>query len=453
MRTEKIRIGPVGSGVIPGGMTRRDFVKAATAGVAMSLTAPLFVACSRERTTEHSDAGVPNAYAGTALDLIATTPGFSPPVASRVLALMGVALYESVAPGMDGFRPLAAVLPQFPITPISPGSEYHWPTVASHAMSRLLERIFPPDSPAMPQFAALRELFDADVSLPRMVRARSTERGATVADMVYLWSTGDGGHEGHLRNFPADYQRLTGPGLWEPTPPAFLETPLQPYWGTNRPFSSLQCAVGPPPPYSEDPASDFFSYATEVYEQSLDLTLEQQEIALFWADDPGTVTPPGHSVSMLRDVLIKEEADLQTAAEAYLRVGCAVADAFIQCWAVKYTWNLVRPVTFIRAHLDPEWTSLVPTPPFPEYSSGHSTQSGAWAEVMTAMFGDGYKFTDRTHEQTGLAARTYHSFHLAAEEAAVSRLYGGIHYRFANERGLEAGRCIGRAAAEIPLRA
>jgi hypothetical protein len=109
-------------------------------------------------------------------------------------------------------------------------------------------------------------------------------------------------------------------------------------------------------------------------------------------------------------------------------------------------------VTYIRANIDPEWNSLVTTPPFPEYSSGHSTQSAAWAEVMTAMFGDGYQFTDHTHDDLGLPPRTFISFRHAAEEAAVSRLYGGIHYRFGNENGLAAGICTGTAAAQLPLR-
>jgi hypothetical protein len=189
-----------------------------------------------------------------------------------------------------------------------------------------------------------------------------------------------------------------------------------------------------------------------VYDTSLTLTSEQEAIAEFWADDPGTLTPPGHSVSMLRQILEAEDSSLQTAAETYLRVGCAVADAFIQCWRTKYQWNLVRPITVIRANIDSEWSSLVTTPPFPEYSSGHSTQSGAWAEVMTSMFGGGYQFTDHTHDDHGFPPRSFTSFRHAAEEAAVSRLYGGIHYRFGNDNGLAAGICIGAAAAQLPLR-
>ncbi|MEX2622573.1 MAG: vanadium-dependent haloperoxidase [Acidimicrobiia bacterium] len=434
-------------------MTRRGFVRASSAGLAVSVSTPILVACSgpREGAGEF-DAEVADAYAGLALELIATTPGFSPPVASRVLGCMGVALYESVVPGMDGYRSLHAMLPGFPVTPLSPGSEYHWPTVANHALATILMRLFPSDAPNLGQVAALQESFDVGVDVPRAVRSRSVERGVTVAEMVSLWAMSDGGHQGYLHNFPANYVIPQGQGLWEPTPPGFQEIPLQPHWGANRPFVDAGCSVPPPPSYSVDTNSDFFGYAAEVHETGTSLTPAEQEVALFWADDPGTITPAGHSVSMLRQVLAAEKASLKIAAEAYLRVGCAIADSFIQCWDVKYTWNLVRPVTSIRANLDSEWSPLVSTPPFPEYSSGHSTQSGAWAEVMTSLFGDGYQFTDHTHDDMGLSPRTFSSFQDAAEEAAVSRLYGGIHYRFSNDNGLEAGRCVGRSAAKLSLR-
>jgi hypothetical protein len=298
---------------------------------------------------------------------------------------------------------------------------------------------------------AMMDGIDRELEVPGPIRRRSVDRGETVANMVLEWASTDGGHEGYRRNFPSGYVYPIGPGLWEPTPPGFQPIPLQPFWGENRPFVSSNCAAPPPPDYSVDPASEFYAYASEIYETSLNLTPEQIEIALFWADDPGTVTPPGHSFSMLRQVLIGEGVSLERAAEAYLRVGCCLVDAFIQCWRTKYIWNLVRPVTYIRANFDPQWISLVTTPPFPEYTSGHSTQSGAWAEVMTSLFGDGYGFTDHTHDETGLSARTFSSFHQAAVETAISRLYGGIHYRFGNDNGLASGICVGREAAALPL--
>lgn len=151
--------------------------------------------------------------------------------------------------------------------------------------------------------------------------------------------------------------------------------------------------------------------------------------------------------------MIRQTASsLEEAAEAYVKVGLAVADAFICCWNTKYRDNLLRPVTYIRALIDPAWTPLLVTPPFPEYTSGHSVQSSAAAEVLTKMFGQ-MPFTDHTHDDRGLAPRSFGSFIQAAEEAAISRLYGGIHFRPAIENGLAQGWCIGQAVDALTFRA
>ena len=133
-------------------------------------------------------------------------------------------------------------------------------------------------------------------------------------------------------------------------------------------------------------------------------------------------------------------------------MGAAVSDAFVSCWFQKYHYNLLRPVTFSRAQFDPDWLPLLVTPPFPEYPSGHSVQSGAACQVLTDLFGRRYGFVDRTHDERGLAPRRFDSFLEAAEEAAVSRLYGGIHFRAAIDNGLAQGRRIGRAASRLALR-
>jgi membrane-associated phospholipid phosphatase len=183
------------------------------------------------------------------------------------------------------------------------------------------------------------------------------------------------------------------------------------------------------------------------------LTDEQRAIALFWADDPSvTATPPGHSVSIATQVLRAVDGGLDTAAETYAKVGMAVADAFIACWNTKYSYNLVRPVTYIQAFIDADWLPILVTPPFPEYTSGHSAQSGAAAQVLTDLFGRRFAFVDRTHEDRGLPARSFVSFFQAAGEAAISRLYGGIHYRPAIVRGLEQGRCVGQAVSALEFR-
>jgi hypothetical protein len=275
-----------------------------------------------------------------------------------------------------------------------------------------------------------------------------------VAIDVFDWSKNDGGHEGFLTNFPP-YSPPVGSGLWVPTPPAFSPA-LQPFWGQNRCHAiagGADCPPGDHPPYSEDPASVFFAEAFETYQAVNNLTAEQEAIALFWSDDPGaTSTPPGHSIAIASQVLRLEDASLALAAETYAKVGIAVSDAFVACWYAKYAYNLLRPVTYIQAQIDPTWQSLLTTPPFPEFPSGHSVQSGASFRVLTDLFGDDYAFTDHTHNDRGLPARSFGSFRAAADEAAISRLYGGIHYRQAIELGVTQGECIGDKVNALPVR-
>jgi hypothetical protein len=398
-------------------------------------------------------AEVPLRWFELSLELVRTTPGFSPPVASRAFGYAGVALYEALVPGMPGRRSLAGQLNDLGRPPGPSDHAYHWPTVANRALASILRSLFP--TAVAESAAAIDELerrfaSSAQAALPLGIYRRSDARGADVAAHVFDWSTTDGGHEAFLRNFPP-YMAPSGPGLWVPSPPAFLP-PLQPYWGANRPLalpSGGDCSPGPPPHYSEEIGSPFYAEADECYLAAGRLTPEQEAIARFWSDDPGqTPSPPGHSISILTQVAGMLDVSLARAAEAYAKVGIAVADAFIACWKTKYRDNLLRPVTYIRDLIDPAWMPLLVTPPFPEYTSGHSVQSGAAAQLLADLFGD-LAFVDRTHERRGLPARSFRSFHEAAEEAAVSRLYGGIHFRAAIERGLEQGRCIGRHVSAL----
>jgi hypothetical protein len=167
-----------------------------------------------------------------------------------------------------------------------------------------------------------------------------------------------------------------------PTAPAF-GPPLQPFWGANRPFAvAVPQALdpGPPTPPGTEPVAALFGDAREVYDTVNAFSTEQTAIARFWSDDPGaTASPPGHWISILTQVIRARGATLDVAAEAYVKVGMAVADAFIVCWDTKYRYNLIRPISYIRGEIDPTWSSLLVTPPFPEYTSGHSAQSAAAA--------------------------------------------------------------------------
>ena len=442
-------------------MARQEFLRragAVVAGAALWSPVPTALAGRHFATADRVDSIVPTAWFDEALELVRRTPGFSPPVASRALAYAGAALYEAVVPGMPGFRSLAG-LPGAPRAFPAAGKNtaYDWAAAANASLASILRSLF-----ATAPAASLAELDALETSFARELQAglpagifkRSVARGREIAAAVFEWSKGDGGHEGYLRNFPP-YAPPVGAGLWVPTPPGF-QPALQPFWGRNRCFAIAAGTAFPPgdhPPYSEQPGSAFHREALEVYTTVNGRTAEQDAIARFWSDDPvATATPPGHSISITTQVLRREDASLARAAEAYAKVGMAVSDAFVACWQQKYVYNLLRPVTYIQRLVDPSWLPPLVTPPFPEYPSGHSVQSGAAFQVLTDLFGDRYAFVDHTHDNRGLAPRSFGSFLEAADEAAISRLYGGIHYRAAIVNGVAQGRAIGRAVTALPLR-
>lgn len=405
--------------------------------------------------TGQYNAAVALAWFDLQLKLVKETPGFSPPVASRAFAYAGVTLYEAVAPGMPAYQSLAGQLNGLVAWPqAAPGPMQHWPAVANSALAAITRLLFVNASSENKAAISALELRFANQFRPLLQAEafqRAVARGKIVAEAIYHWSLSDGGHEGHLKNLPYTYKAPAGPRLWVPTSPNFSRA-LQPYWGNNRTFAlnaHSECQPPPPPPYSEQPGTKFYDEMMEVYNTANNLTREQRAIAEFWADNPGeTATPPGHSISILNQIIKLKQTNLETAAEAYAKVGMAVADAFIACWRTKYQYNLLRPITCIQSFIDSAWNPLMNTPPFPEFTSGHSVQSAATAQVLTDLFG-AVAFTDHTHDSRGLSPRAFSSFFVAADEAAISRLYGGIHFRSAIEFGLEQGKCVGQKVSAL----
>jgi hypothetical protein len=218
-------------------------------------------------------------------------------------------------------------------------------------------------------------------------------------------------------------------------------------------FSGAECDPGGPPAYSEEPGSEFYAQAYEVYETVNNLTTEQLTIAQFWADGPGTISGPGHSLSITNQILVQEGANLEVAAETYARVGIANADAITAVWWTKYHYNLIRPITYIKQVIDPAWTTSLPTtPPFPEYVSAHSSQSASAATSLEYLFGENVAFLDHSHDLDGFAPRPFARIYAAAEEAGVSRIYGGIHFRSGNLDGQWQGRCVAAVVADLNWR-
>jgi hypothetical protein len=400
------------------------------------------------------------------LDLVQSVPGFTPPVAARLLGYAGVALHEALA-GAGGQRPsLAGRLNGLSAVPRpgGAGGDVAAPLAANAALAEVLRGLtwdpaaptagFPPAA----QIAALeRDLGRALQPAGESPAARRSQRyGQDVGKAILAWAAQDGADGAHLRRPGASgWQPPQQPGAWQPTPPAYAPA-LQPGWGRNRPLllpATDAFDPGPPPAYSTDPQSDFFAEALEVYTTVERLTGEQLATARYWADDVGpTPTPPGHWVSIANQLTEQRTLSLDAAAEGYTRMGIALADSFVCCWGTKFRYALLRPVTYIRDVIDPHWGDDLPltTPAFPEYTSGHSSQSAAAAAVLAQTFGDG-PFTDRTYTDRGRPPRTYDSFAAAAQEAAISRLYGGIHFRSAIERGLEQGERIGAEVTALRL--
>lgn len=392
------------------------------------------------------------------LELVRHTPTYSPPVASRAFAYLGVSAYEAAASGDSKLATLAGQLNDLkPLPEREAGQVYDEGVVLQAAMAFGARNFFTHTGPTGQRaLAAMERKLKADVAqgVAPDVATRSEAYGQMIGQHVLAWSETDGGAIIENMGFPLDYKLTEGPSHWVPTNLIRVQQfPLLPAWGNNRTFATpngKECGLAPPPAYSEDKGSDFYKEALEVHDVVNSLTPDQRAIARFWSDDPMlSPTPPGHWISIAMQILDAEKADAKRSADILARLGVTVADGFIGCWDAKYQYDLVRPVTYIKRVIDPKWETLLITPPFPEYPSGHSTQSGAAEVVLTAFFGDNFAFTDRSHEADGLTPRNYASFKAAAEEAGISRLYGGIHYRAAIVLGLEQGRCIGAYAVKL----
>lgn len=385
------------------------------------------------------------------------TPTYSPPVASRTFAYVGIAAYEATASGPSDLVTLAGQLPGLDPLPAREAGAHDEAAVLQAVDAAMIAVLFANTGPtgqrAMDAVAA-RLSGQVAEGLDPAVLARSRAHGEAVAAHVLAWAATDGGAVVDNMGFPLDHPRATEPGAWVPTSTIVQQqAPLLPLWGENRAFAmpdGAACPLPPPLPYSEEADSPFRLEAEEVVAVRRDLTDDQRAAARFWSDDPMlSPTPPGHWMAIADAALADAPAERRVEVMALL--GIALADSFIACWHEKFAWNTIRPVTYIRAHLDPAFEPLLVTPPFPEYPSGHSTQSGAAATVLTVLLGES-PFTDRTHEADGLPARSFDNFWAAAEEAGMSRLYGGIHFRAAVERGLDQGRCVGAHALTLRTR-
>lgn len=381
----------------------------------------------------------------------------SPPVAARTYAYGAIGVYEAVVHGIPGGRSLAGQLNGLTSLPTpTPGLEYDWPTVLAATMSTLVPQIYVyPERVYIvfvtPSEASLLALGPVQIGHRKAAGVAQTTIdnsiafGTALGDALGTWAKADGYAEARYKGFILP----TGPDKWVPT--GFQDTdkvatPVEPHFGDIRPLvltSPAECAPPPPVAFSTTPGSDFYNQADAVYQTNLTLTKEQRGIAEYWADPPGaSPTPPGHWLAIASS--FNRSKNLADAASTYALTSIGYMDSFIAIWQSKYQYNLLRPETYIRRHISSSWRPHLPTPQFPEYVSGHSGVSGASAITFASAFGN-IGFSDTTKTRRGFEVRSFANFEQAAQEAAMSRMYGGIHYPMGNSEGLGLGHCVGNA--------
>tara|TARA_Y100000782_G_scaffold67391_1_gene73437 strand:+ start:32 stop:1381 length:1350 start_codon:yes stop_codon:yes gene_type:complete len=427
------------------------------------LSAVLITSCSKE---EKPLVVTPDDY-NNAVDKVTEViihDIFSPPVASRIYAYSNMAAYEVLVQNNPEYKSLAGQIHELGETP-KPDTDaaVNYDVAALVAQMEMAKSlIFSEDR--------ITEMRDSlytqwEEQNPTELEA-SKAYGLKVADHIKAWMDGDMYKQ--TRTMPKFSVNPDNPSRWQPTPPAYMDG-IEPHWMKIRTLvidSADQFKPIPPPEFSMEEGSEFHKQLMEVYDVRNAMTeegddSEKMEIAKFWDCNPYVsthkghlmfatkkITPGGHWIGIVKIATKKVNADLMETVYVYTKTSVALFDGFISCWDEKYRSNLIRPETLINQYIDDAWAPVLQTPPFPEYSSGHSVVSGAAAEVLTQIYGDNFQFDDDTETAYGLPVRSFDSFRNASSEAALSRLYGGIHYRAAIEEGLKQGRQLGQFVAQ-----
>lgn len=389
---------------------------------------------------------------------------FSPPVASRIYAYSNIASYEIIAANNPAFESFSETYKGFtPIPAADSTSEVNYRVAALMAQLEIGKQlIFSEDNITTYQDS----LYNIWKGQNEKSFEASREYALQVTQHLKKWINNDNYKE--TRTMPKFSVYSDDPSRWQPTPPTYMDG-IEPHWEKIRTFSidsAGQFRPVPPPEFSLAENTKFHDELMEVYNvrKEMDKTGDESEeiqIARFWDCNPYVstqrghlmfatkkITPGGHWMGVCKIAAKKSNLSFEETSYAYTATSIAIADGFISCWKEKYRSELVRPETLINKFVDDSWSPVLQTPPFPEYPSGHSVVSGAAATVLTELFGDNFYYEDNTEVPYGLPVRSFTSFNKAAEEAAVSRLYGGIHYRAAIEEGLTQGQELGSFVVE-----
>ncbi|MBK7869572.1 MAG: vanadium-dependent haloperoxidase [Saprospiraceae bacterium] len=419
----------------------------------------LFNACRKAETPQSSLSDVEYLHAAQKkLTDIIVVDIFSPPVASRVYVYPLLAAYEagkfvqpdakSITDQLHGFEKMIAP---------ENGEEYDFTVAAIKAFCTTVPKVV--FSVQEIQDFEQKTLAELEERCSDKVFKRSVAFGEKVAEVIMKRMASDNYNE--TRGMPRFEVIADIKGRWVPTPPDYQDG-LEPNWPKMKTMvldSANAIPAEAPIPYSEDPDSPFWKELLEVYDLSKTINDEQEDIAIFWDCNPFVstqkghlmlqdkkMTPGGHWLAICQQFLKKENIDFYNSLKAYALTSVALYEAFIACWEEKYRVVRIRPETLIRAHIDKEWHPYIQTPPFPAYTSGHSTISAASAEILTGLFGDNQAYTDTSEEEYGLPVRSFTSFRQAALEVSDSRVYGGIHFRSdcdaGNRHGIKIGQLV-----------
>ncbi|MEO5562722.1 MAG: vanadium-dependent haloperoxidase [Chitinophagaceae bacterium] len=392
------------------------------------------------------------------LNTVVMGNNFPPIIASRNYLYASIAAYEVVAAGNpDKYYSLGGQLNGLKSLPVpESGKVIDFEFATLLAFCKLGEAVtFPAGS--MSEYVDSLKKLATDHGMPSDEFKNSVAFADTISSVIMAWSKKD--NYAQTRSFPKFNVKNDVPGRWIPTPPAYTEA-MEPNWSAIRTLvlDSANQFVPPPPPTFDmtDKNSKYYNEVMLVKNAGDSLDDERKHIANFWDDNPfklnvsghvmfGTkkFSPPGHWMSIVGIAAEKAKADFATTVYAYVITAIAQFDAFIQCWDQKYRSNTARPETIINQYLDPEWRPLLQTPPFPEYTCGHSTMSSANAEALTAVFGDNFAYTDSSELEFGIASRSFKSFRDAADENNWARFYGGIHFHNSCIISTEYGRKVG----------
>ncbi len=410
------------------------------------------------------ESNIPKRYVRL-MNILIMKSGISPTSAARLHGYVGLALYESINAGSPMYQSMNQQLNGLEKLPTTTKTLL-WDVVADETMYCVSDSLFSYLYNTLADYNYIRKSLDTVQAKNKIYFKKqykdlklveeSAKFGRLMANYIYQYSKIDGGHRASMEETVArDYTHYESPSgsSWDDTKTK-AGISVQPTWGKNRTFVKgiyAQTKPADPIPFSKDPNSVFYKQAMEVYEISRELTFEQRLIAEYWKDDATvTYTPAGHTIHILVNALEREKASLDKFAYAYAKTSISLNDALICCWETKYSTNCIRPITYIKEHIDKRFKPSFLTPAFPEYTSGHSTQWGASAEILSSIFGNEYAFTDQTdYLRDKLVPRQFKSFEEAAQEASLSRIYGGIHFRQACEVGLEQGKRVGRIVNKL----